>query len=64
VSATLTAANCSTLRFITFTPAKTTNAETRSPPRTKNVSIACFALYLSSRLVGSQRSWRAVFISE
>jgi hypothetical protein len=35
-----------------------------SPVRTKNVSIACLALYFSSRLVGSQSICFAVFITE
>ena len=30
----------------------------------EEASIACFALYFSSRFVGSQRSWRAVFMIE
>ena len=39
-------------------------AASMSPARTKNVSIACLALYFSSRLVGSQIICFAVFITE
>ena len=45
-------------------PANTSTAASRSPVRTKNVSMACLALYFSSRLVGSHTSCRAVFMTE
>jgi hypothetical protein len=45
-------------------PANTAAAERTSPLRTKNVSIACLALYFSSRDVGSHNSCRAVFMIE
>ena len=45
-------------------PAYTTPAASTSPARTKNVSMACLALYFSSRAVGSQSICLPVFMSE
>jgi hypothetical protein len=42
-------------------PAKTSPAESTSPKRTKNVSLACLALYFASRLELTrvpQNRWR------
>ena len=43
------------------TPPKTSTAAKTSPKRTKKVSIAAFALYLTSRLVGRNNVCRTVF---
>ena len=61
---TFTRAKLATPRCNTCAPRKTTPAASMSPERTKNVSIACFALYFSSGLVGSQSICLAVFITE
>ena len=45
-------------------PMKTTTAAARSPIRTKKLSTACFALYFSSRDVGSHSNCLAVFMTE
>src|SRR5687768_371315 len=45
-------------------PPNTRPAARTSPKRTKNVSIAAFALYLASALVGSHSIWRTVLWSE
>jgi hypothetical protein len=60
----LTIAKCRGENASQVVPAKTSPAEATSPKRTKNVSIACFALYLASRLVGRNSAWRAVLLSE
>jgi hypothetical protein len=61
--ATLTAAKVDTVKA-SRSPAKTIAAWPTSPARTKNESIACFALYLASRLVVSYSACRAVLPSE
>src|SRR3972149_326075 len=40
---------------------KVTTADSMSPARQKNVSTACSALYLASRVVGRKRARRPVF---
>ena len=48
----------------TAVPTNTVTAWSRSPTRTKKVSVACLALYFSSRVVGSQSIALAVFMIE
>ena len=60
----VTSAKRATVSLKTAVPRNTMAADSRSPLRTKNVSMACFALYFSSLDVGSQSSWRAVFMIE
>ena len=43
------------------TPTKTSAADSTSPARQKNESMACLALYFSSRLVGRKSTLRTVF---
>ncbi len=43
------------------TPTKTSAADSTSPARQKKESMACLALYFSSRLVGRNRTLRTVF---
>ena len=47
-----------------WVPTRTARAESVSPPRTKNVSIAALALYFSSLLVTRNRAALVVFWSE
>ena len=43
------------------TPTNTSAADMTSPARQKNESMACLALYFSSRLVGRKSTLRTVF---
>ena len=60
---TLTAAKAGTAKA-SVSPTRTTSAERTSPARQKNESTACLALYLASRLVGSQSACLTVLLSE
>ena len=52
---------CMTIQLV---PAYTSAALSRSPARTNTVSIACLALYFSSRVVGKKSTPRTVLLSE
>src|SRR5438046_8864016 len=64
INAMLTIANCRGAKLSQVLPANTRPADRTSPNRTKNVALACLALYLASRLVGQYSALRVVFCSE